>query len=185
MAALIAYFSRADENYVNGQIKTLAVGNTEVAAKLLQDAAGGRVTHETDTQLRIRRVNGNIQRAGMAGENPSKFCLAQVGQRDVVSHHQRQPPVVVLDVERLAHAGRHLVNEAKRAFVAAEARLAHQRGRKDKAKRLFFSLADGDFTRRALRVLHGQHNAPLCGEKLIIHLVQHRFAVDCAKRIAR
>ena len=36
MAALIAYFSRADENYVNGQIKTLAVGNTEVAARLLQ-----------------------------------------------------------------------------------------------------------------------------------------------------
>ena len=43
MAALIAYFSRADENYVNGQIKTLAVGNTEVAAKLLQELTGGEL----------------------------------------------------------------------------------------------------------------------------------------------
>ena len=31
MAELIAFFSRGDENYVNGMIKTLEVGNTEVA----------------------------------------------------------------------------------------------------------------------------------------------------------
>ncbi len=29
---LIAFYSRADDNYVNGLIKTLEVGNTEVAA---------------------------------------------------------------------------------------------------------------------------------------------------------
>ena len=37
MPALIAYFSRADENYVNGQIKTLAVGNTKVAAGIIRE----------------------------------------------------------------------------------------------------------------------------------------------------
>ena len=30
---LIAFYSRADDNYVNGLIKTLEVGNTEVAAR--------------------------------------------------------------------------------------------------------------------------------------------------------
>ena len=40
MPAIIAYFSRADENYVNGQIKTLSVGNTEVAAGILHDLTG-------------------------------------------------------------------------------------------------------------------------------------------------
>ena len=40
MAALIAYFSRAGENYVNGTIRDLAVGNTEVAAGLLQELTG-------------------------------------------------------------------------------------------------------------------------------------------------
>ena len=33
---LVAFYSRADENYVNGLIKTLDVGNTEVAAGIIQ-----------------------------------------------------------------------------------------------------------------------------------------------------
>lgn len=32
---LIAFYSRADENYVNGTIRTLEVGNTEIAADML------------------------------------------------------------------------------------------------------------------------------------------------------
>ncbi len=34
---LIAFYSRADENYVNGMIKTLDVGNTEVAAGIIKE----------------------------------------------------------------------------------------------------------------------------------------------------
>lgn len=41
MSALIAYFSRADENYSNGKMRNLEVGNTEVAAKLLAELVGG------------------------------------------------------------------------------------------------------------------------------------------------
>lgn len=33
---LVAFYSRADENYVNGEIKNLQVGNTEVAAGIIQ-----------------------------------------------------------------------------------------------------------------------------------------------------
>ncbi len=33
---LVAFYSRADENYVNGQIKTLKTGNTEVAAGIIE-----------------------------------------------------------------------------------------------------------------------------------------------------
>ena len=40
MPAMIAYYSRADENYVNGQIKTLTVGNTEVAATMIHELTG-------------------------------------------------------------------------------------------------------------------------------------------------
>ena len=38
---LIAFYSRADENYVNGMIKTLSIGNTEVAAGFIQELTGG------------------------------------------------------------------------------------------------------------------------------------------------
>lgn len=40
---LIAYFSRAGNNYLNGSIVNLSVGNTEVAAKKIQELTGGNL----------------------------------------------------------------------------------------------------------------------------------------------
>lgn len=37
---LIAFYSRADENYVNGLIKKLEIGNTEVAAGIIHQLTG-------------------------------------------------------------------------------------------------------------------------------------------------
>lgn len=38
--SLIAYFSRKGANYVNGSIQNLEVGNTEVAAAMIQKITG-------------------------------------------------------------------------------------------------------------------------------------------------
>lgn len=38
---LIIYYSRKGENYVNGSIKNLAKGNTEICAEFIQKAVGG------------------------------------------------------------------------------------------------------------------------------------------------
>lgn len=40
---LIAYFSRAGNNYVNGSILNLPVGNTEIAAKMIEEMTGGNL----------------------------------------------------------------------------------------------------------------------------------------------
>jgi len=45
---LIAYYSRKGENYVNGSIKNLAKGNTEIVAEFIQKATGGEL-FEIDT----------------------------------------------------------------------------------------------------------------------------------------
>jgi flavodoxin len=45
---LIAYFSRRGQNYLNGDIVDLAVGNTEVVARMIQAQAGGDL-FEIDT----------------------------------------------------------------------------------------------------------------------------------------
>lgn len=37
---LVAFYSRADENYVSGQVRTLETGNTEVAATVLSELTG-------------------------------------------------------------------------------------------------------------------------------------------------
>lgn len=42
---LIAYFSRKGDNYVNGRIMNLLVGNTEVAAKMIQEITQGDIFH--------------------------------------------------------------------------------------------------------------------------------------------
>ena len=37
---LIAFYSRADENYVNGTVQTLTIGNTERVAKMIHELTG-------------------------------------------------------------------------------------------------------------------------------------------------
>ena len=37
---LAAFYSREDENYVNGMIQTLEIGNTEIAAGMIQELTG-------------------------------------------------------------------------------------------------------------------------------------------------
>ena len=41
MKSIVIYFSRNGENYVNGQIKNLKVGNTEIVAKMISELTGG------------------------------------------------------------------------------------------------------------------------------------------------
>ena len=40
MSGLVVFYSRAGENYWNGEIRRIDVGNTEVAARLVAEASG-------------------------------------------------------------------------------------------------------------------------------------------------
>lgn len=44
-ACLIAYYSRKGNNYVNGRIVNLEIGNTEVIAKMINEIIGGDMFH--------------------------------------------------------------------------------------------------------------------------------------------
>lgn len=63
MPAIIAYYSRADENYVNGQIKTLTVGNTEVAAGMIHELTGADLFKIDPIQAYARDYNTCIAEA--------------------------------------------------------------------------------------------------------------------------
>ena len=43
MAALIAFYSRAGENYFDGAYRRISVGNTEKVAEMLADLTGGEL----------------------------------------------------------------------------------------------------------------------------------------------
>lgn len=63
MAILIAYYSRAEENYVSGALKYLTVGNTEVAAGMIQTLTGGALFHLEQTQPYAKDYNTCIDQA--------------------------------------------------------------------------------------------------------------------------
>ena len=62
MAALIAFYSRAGENYFGGAYRRISVGNTEKAAKMLADLTGGELY--------------NIQQAQPYSDN-YQICIAE------------------------------------------------------------------------------------------------------------
>lgn len=46
MAKLIAFYSRADENYFDGAYRFIPVGNTERAAKMLAELTGADLVQD-------------------------------------------------------------------------------------------------------------------------------------------
>ena len=83
--------------------------------------AGGalRVAEHVGPQLRIGRVDGHEQRAETLGEDAFRVELGETGERGEVPVEERQPIVVVLEVEAPPHALGQLVDEAERAVVVA------------------------------------------------------------------
>ncbi|MCP1103030.1 flavodoxin [Aequitasia blattaphilus] len=63
MAELIVFFSRRDENYVNGMIKTLDIGNTEVAAGIIQELTGAEMFKIEPLQAYSKDYNECIAQA--------------------------------------------------------------------------------------------------------------------------
>lgn len=63
MAELIAYFSRRHQNYVNGSIRELDTGNTEIAAGILQKLTGAACFQIEPRQEYSRDYNECIAQA--------------------------------------------------------------------------------------------------------------------------
>lgn len=61
--ALIAYYSRADENYVNGAIKKLEIGNTEKAAGIIRKITGAELFQIEQVKPYAKNYNECIAQA--------------------------------------------------------------------------------------------------------------------------
>lgn len=60
---LIAFYSRADENYVNGMIKMLDIGNTEVAAGIIKELTDANIFKIEQIQAYSKDYNECIAQA--------------------------------------------------------------------------------------------------------------------------
>lgn len=68
MAKLIAFYSRAGENYFSGQYRTVSVGNTEKVANQIAEATGGtlfpirqKIPYAVDYETCIRQAKADQQ----------------------------------------------------------------------------------------------------------------------------
>lgn len=66
MAKLVAFYSRAGENYFGGQYRSVAVGNTEKVANLIAEAVGGeqfkieqKISYAADYQTCIQQAKAD------------------------------------------------------------------------------------------------------------------------------
>mgnify|MGYP001576644100 CR=1 FL=1 len=119
--------------------------------RMHSDAAGGKplhachdirgvlVPHEKRSQSRFGGVDRYIQRAEPLGKDPFPVVLTKIAEGYIVPVQERGPIVVILDVQAPAAAGRHLINEAEDALVAAP---SDGQGRELDAKRIVGVLDD-------------------------------------------
>ena len=90
-----------------------------------EDLGGdARAPEQRVAQLRVGRVDGDVEWREVLLDDALERRLVEVGERDVVAMKERQAEVVVLDVEAPPHPLRQLVDEAEHALVGTGRDLA-------------------------------------------------------------
>lgn len=88
MSSLVVYFSRADENYFNGELRNIDVGNTEVIAKMIQKYTGADIFRIEPLKPYSKSYNECIAQAKddlQRGARPElKSYLPSIDQYDTI-----------------------------------------------------------------------------------------------------
>ena len=95
----------------------------------------------------------DIDGADMHIDDPLDLMLRQVGQRDIVAEQEGKAAVVILKIETVPHAGRHLINKTEHALVTTGMLAIHEVGLKFEAKLFLFVFPDA-YRAYPLRGLH-------------------------------
>ncbi|MGM9971934.1 MAG: flavodoxin [Anaeroplasmataceae bacterium] len=86
--SLIAFYSRADENYIKGQIKVLEVGNTEVVARIIEENTSATIFKIEQQVPYSKEYNECIREAQNDQKNNArpklKAYLDSIDEYDVV-----------------------------------------------------------------------------------------------------
>ena len=142
-----------------------------------------RAAEQLPAQRGIGRVHRHVERRQPLLDDARELRLLQVGERDVVAVQERQPEVIVLDVESLAHPLRQLVDEAEHALVGAGGDLPGPRRLQLEAELVARPPRQSQRARAAL-ALHGELKPRLGAVELEVDGVAQRPPVDREDAIA-
>ena len=82
---LVAFYSRADENYVSGTIRNLKIGNTERAAKVIGNLVGADMFKIEQAEPYSKIYNECIEQARKDQRENARPALLQYPKRIVQS----------------------------------------------------------------------------------------------------
>lgn len=114
---LIAFYSRADENYLNGMLKVLTVGNTEVVAKNIQKVTGADMFKIEQMKPYSKGYNDCIQEARVDQQIDARPELVEypksIDKYDVIylgfpNYWSTMPMAVFTFLERLDFSGKRI-----------------------------------------------------------------------------
>lgn len=117
MKTLIAYFSRADENYFAGQLRYIEVGNTERAAKMLSQITGADLFKIDPVKAYAKDYNTCIEEARADQQNQARPELKQyldnIDQYDTIylgypNYWGTMPMAVFTFLERYDFSGKRI-----------------------------------------------------------------------------
>ncbi|CAB4540865.1 unannotated protein [freshwater metagenome] len=135
------------------------------------------------SQFRVGGVNADVQRREPLGHNALKVCLCESSEGGEVSVEERQPVVVVFQVEASTHARRKLVDKAELAVVIAGSDLVEYGGINLYAERCTRRLDD---IKREFEAIPQQvkRDLGLIGQHSIFNNVAHWAAINSKHLIA-
>ena len=145
--------------------------------------SGPGIAQHAHAQLRVHRMDRDIYRTYVQGDDAVDLPRGEVGQGNIVPQQKAQPGVVVLEVHGRAHALRKLVDEAEDTVVRAGARPVHQIAFKIQTEISAFRLVHVQPVFRSVRTGELQMQITVVGIELIVEDVEDAFSVDAEKPV--
>ena len=142
------------------------------------------VAQHVGPHVGIGGVDADVQRRQPLGDDSLEVGLGEAGERREVPVEERQPVVVVLQVERSPQARRQLVDEAELAVVVAGADLVEQRRVDLDAERLARLLVHVERQRLVLAADPHRHLG-LVDQQVVVDDVAGLLTVELDQLVAR
>ena len=152
-----------------------ALGETPDEGVALRRAG---VPEQLCAQFGVGRVDRDIDGADVQVDDALDLALGEVRERDVVAGEKAQPRVVVLEVERLAHPTRELVDKAEQAVVPAGTGAVHEVALEFQSQLAALRLFDLHGAAAPVFVLKLDRQACVVTEELVVEDVDDLPAVD-------
>ena len=135
-------------------------------------------------QLRICRLYWNIDRRQLKPDNPLNILILHIRQRDIVALQERKSGIIVLKIQCLTHARRHLVDETEDALIPAGTIIAHQTIFKGNPQILIL-IYDIQFPLLAVLLADQQRNLLTVYLIFIIKNILYLISIDRQKDVPR